>query len=159
MASSQVVLRREEARVRREYPPAPIVGVGAVIVRDARVLLVQRGNEPNRGCWSIPGGALELGETLAEAAVREVREECLVEIEAQGVLSTFDMIERDEQGRIRFHYVLIDVGARYVSGEAAAGTDALGVHWASAAELDRLNILPRLLPVLRRALHAAQAGQ
>lgn len=145
--------------MRREYPSAPIVGVGAVIVRNDRVLLIQRGNEPNRGCWSIPGGVLELGETLAEAAVREVREECQLEIELQGVLSTFDMIQRDELGRVRYHYVLIDVGARYVGGQAIAGSDALGVRWASATELDHLDIIPRLVPVLRQALHEAEAGQ
>jgi 8-oxo-dGTP diphosphatase len=145
--------------VRREYPAVPIVGVGAVMVRNAQVLLIQRGNEPNRGRWSIPGGVLELGETLAEAAAREVREECGLEIEPQGVLSTFDMIERDELGRVRYHYVLIDVAARYVGGEATAGTDALGVRWAGAAELDCLDIVPRLVPVLRKALHAAEAGQ
>jgi len=145
--------------VRREYPTAPIVGVGAVIVRNAQALLIQRGNEPNRGRWSIPGGVLELGETLAEAAVREVREECGLEIEPQGVLSTFDMIHRDELGRVRYHYVLIDMGARYLGGEATAGTDALGVRWAGAAELDSLDIVPRLVPVLRQVLHSSEAGQ
>ena len=145
--------------MRREYPTAPIVGVGAVIVRNAQALLIQRGNEPNRGRWSIPGGVLELGETLAEAAVREVREECGLEIEPQGVLSTFDMIHRDELGRVRYHYVLIDMGARYLGGEATAGTDALGVRWAGAAELDSLDIVPRLVPVLRQVLHSSEAGQ
>ena len=145
--------------MRREYPTAPIVGVGAVIVRNAQALLIQRGNEPNRGRWCIPGGVLELGVTLAEAAVREVREECGLEIEPQGVLSTFDMIHRDELGRVRYHYVLIDMGARYVGGEATAGTDALGVRWAGAAELDSLDIVPRLVPVLRQVLHSSEAGQ
>ena len=143
----------------REYPIAPIVGVGAVIVRDNHVLLVRRGNEPNRGLWSIPGGAVELGETLAQAATREVREECRLEIEAQGVLSTFELIERDEQDKVRYHYVLIDLATRYVGGQAAAGTDALDAHWVTEDELDTLDIVPRLVPLLRAALHEAQKSK
>ena len=138
--------------MRREYPDAPIVGVGAVIVNDDQVLLVRRANEPSRGRWSIPGGTVELGETLAEAATREVAEECQVEAEIGEVLSTFNMIQRDDSGRIRYHYVLIDLTARYMSGEAAAGTDALEVRWVREAEFNGLDIVPRLLPVLREAL-------
>jgi len=133
-----------------------MVGVGAVVVRDCAILLVRRGNEPNRGRWSIPGGAVELGETLAQAAAREVREECQIEVEANGVLSTFDLIQRDDKGRVRFHYVLIDLGARYVSGEAHAGTDALEVRWVNGEELEKLDIIARLLPVLHKALNRAQ---
>jgi ADP-ribose pyrophosphatase len=143
----------------REYPIAPIVGVGAVIVRDNRVLLVRRGNEPNRGLWSIPGGAVELGETLAQAATREVREECRLEIKAQGVLSTFELIQRDEQDKVRYHYVLIDLAARYVGGQTTAGTDALDAHWATEDELDTLDIVPRLLPLLHAALQEASRSQ
>ena len=142
--------------MRREYPVAPIVGVGAVVVEDDRVLLVQRAREPGLGLWSIPGGAVELGETIAQAAVREVREECHIEVEPGGVLSTHDLIERDESGSIRYHYVLIDLAASYVGGQLAPGTDAVQARWAFAAELSELNIQPRLLPVLRSALHRAQ---
>jgi len=143
----------------REYPIAPIVGVGAVIVRDNHVLLVRRGNEPNRGLWSIPGGAVELGETLAQAATREVREECRLEIEAQGVLSTFELIQRDEQDKVRYHYVLIDLATRYVGGQATAASDALDAHWATEDELDTLDIVPRLLPLLHAALQEASRSQ
>ncbi len=137
----------------REYPQAPIVAVGAVLVRDGQVLLVRRANDPNQGQWSIPGGALELGETLAQAASREVREECQVEIEVDDVLSTFDLIQRDDKGRVRYHYVLVDLAARYVSGQPVARTDALDVRWVREAEFDQLDIIVRLLPVLHRALH------
>ena len=137
----------------REYPEAPVVGVGAVVVRDGRVLLVRRANAPSRGRWSVPGGAVELGETLAEAAIREVREECQVEVEAGHILSTCDLIQHDENGRVRYHYVLIDLAARHVSGDPQAGTDALEVRWVGEADLTRLDIIDRLLPVLRRALH------
>jgi len=138
--------------MRREYPEAPIVGVGAVIVKADQVLLIQRGNEPNRGRWSIPGGTVELGETLAEAATREAREECQVEVEAGQLLSAADLILHDEGGRVRYHYVLIDLAARYVSGEPVAATDALNVRWVRETELADLDLVPRLLPVLRKAL-------
>jgi len=138
--------------MRREYPEAPIVGVGAVVVQDGQVLLIRRANEPSRGRWSIPGGTVELGETLAQAAIREVREECRVEVEIGGVLSTFDLIQREEKGQIRYHYVLIDLAARYVGGEPVASTDALEVRWVREAEFDELDIIPRLLPILRKAL-------
>jgi ADP-ribose pyrophosphatase len=142
--------------MRREYPEAPIVGVGAVIVRGDQVLLILRANEPSQGRWSIPGGTVELGETLAQAATREVGEECRLEVDIGDVLSVFDLIQRDDRGRIRYHYVLIDLAARYVSGEPVAGTDALDVRWAKEAEFDELDIVPRLLPVLREALHRTE---
>jgi len=138
--------------MRREYPKTPIVGVGAVIVKGDQVLLIRRANEPSRGRWSIPGGTVELGETLAQAATREVSEECQLKVEIGDVLATFDLIQRDEQGRIRYHYVLLDLAARYVSGEPVAGTDALDVRWVKEAEFNELDIVPRLLPVLREAL-------
>lgn len=136
------------------YPEAPIVGVGAVIVKDDRVLLIRRANEPSRGRWSIPGGTVELGETLAQAAAREVLEECQVEVDVGQVLSTFDLVQRDPQGGIRYHYVLLDLAARHVRGEPVAGTDALEVRWVAEDELASLDVVPRLLPVLRKALHA-----
>jgi 8-oxo-dGTP diphosphatase len=138
--------------VQREYPQAPIVGVGAVVIRDGQVLLVRRAHEPNRGQWSIPGGTVELGETMAQAAAREVWEECQVRVQAGEVVATFDLIKRDAQGRIQYHYVLMDLAARYISGEPVAATDALEVRWVTAAELDRLDVIPRLVPVLRLAL-------
>ena len=140
--------------VRREYPEAPIVGVGAVVIRDQQVLLVCRANEPNRGQWSIPGGTVELGETLAQAVAREVWEECGVRVEAGQVLATFDLIRRDAQGLVLYHYVLLDLAARYLSGDPVAATDALAARWVTAAELDQLDIIPRLVPVLRQALRA-----
>jgi 8-oxo-dGTP diphosphatase len=136
----------------REYPQAPIVGVGAIVIKDQKVLLVCRAHDPNRGQWSIPGGTVELGETLAQAAAREVWEECQVKIEAGEVLATFDLIRRDAQGRIRYHFVLLDLAARYISGEPVAATDALEVRWVSLSELDQLDVIQRLVPVLRQAL-------
>jgi ADP-ribose pyrophosphatase len=143
----------EEVRMPREYPEAPVVGVGAVIVKDGQVLLVRRAHPPSQGQWSIPGGVVELGETLTQAAAREAHEECQVEVEIGSVLSTVDVIERDATGRICYHYVLIDLAARYVGGEPRPGSDALEVRWAKRTELDSLDIIARLLPVLQKALH------
>ena len=138
--------------MRREYPEAPIVGVGAVVVKNGQVLLVRRAHPPNAGQWSIPGGSVELGETLAQAAAREVREECGIEVQAGPVLATCDLILRDEQDRIRYHYVLLDIAAHYLSGSPVAATDALATRWASEEDLEHLDIIPRLLPVLHNAL-------
>ena len=105
----------------REYPSHPRVGVAAVVLRDNQVLLVQRGREPGKGSWGLPGGMLELGETLAEGACREVMEECGVEIEVGPLVAVFEPMQRDEDGRLRFHYVVVDYLARYVSGEPRPG--------------------------------------
>src|SRR5277367_7191930 len=94
------------ASVRREYPEAPIVGVGAVVIDGTKVLLVRRGQEPLKGEWSLPGGALELGETLQQGVVREVLEETGLIVVPGGIIEIFDRIVRDESGAVRFHYVL-----------------------------------------------------
>ncbi len=139
----------------REYPSAPTVGVGAVVIRDNRILLIRRGTEPNRGLWSIPGGVVELGESLALAAEREVREECQVQIRAASILSTGELIDRDEQGRVRYHYILIDMLAHWISGNAVASSDAMDVLWANAVDLESIPIVPRVLIIARSALWAA----
>jgi ADP-ribose pyrophosphatase YjhB (NUDIX family) len=123
----------------REYPEHPIVGVAAVVLRDGHVLLVQRGREPAKGLWGLPGGMLELGETLAEGVRREVLEECGVEIEVGSLVGVFEPMQRDEAGRLRYHYVVLDYLARYVSGELRAADDAADARW---VELDKLDHLP-----------------
>ena len=119
----------------REYPERPIIGVGAIVLRDADVLLIRRAKPPREGQWSIPGGAVELGETLRDALVREVKEEAGIEIDIIGFVDTIDAITRDEDGRIRYHYTLIDMAARWRSGELAPGGDATAARW---VPLDRL---------------------
>lgn len=126
--------------MRREYPDAPIVTVGLIVRRDSRVLLVQRGNEPNKGRWSIPGGAVEPGETLRAAAERELREECCIEARAGAVAGVFEAIVPDAEGRTRFHYVIIDFVADYISGNLAASSDSVDARWVSLAELDVLDV-------------------
>ncbi len=125
----------------REYPDRPLVGVGAVIVQDSRVLLIRRGQTPLLGEWSLPGGVLECGETLREATIREAREETGLEIETGELLGVYERVIRSE-GRVRYHYVLIDFLCRAIAGKLKAGSDAADVRWFESAELDGLN-LPR----------------
>jgi len=137
--------------VRRKYPQAPVVAVGVVVFKGNKVLLGKRGHEPSKGKWSIPGGVVELGETLQEAAVREVREECGIEVQVGEVVSVLDNIVRDEEGRIRYHYVLVDLLAEHVAGEMAPASDLDDVRWVGEDELGNLDIPERTLKVLRKA--------
>jgi len=134
----------------REYPDRPRVGVGAIVIREGRVLLVQRGIEPSRGLWAIPGGSLELGETIQEGAEREILEETGIVIRAGEPVHTFDFFERDQTGRCRFHYVIVDVRAEYVSGDVHADDDAADARWLSPEDLDALPVARNTLRVLRK---------
>ena len=130
----------------RLYPDRPVVGVGAVVLGDGKVLLVRRANPPRRGEWSLPGGAQETGETVFEAARREVREETGLTIEILGLVDVVDSIHRDEDGRVRYHYTLVDVFARAAGGGPAAAGDAAEAAW---FDLDRL---PPLWPETERVI-------
>ena len=134
----------------REYPDHPRVGVGAVVLRDGRVLLVRRGVAPARGLWAIPGGGLRLGETLQEGAEREILEETGIVIRAGAPVFTCDSFERDDDGRFRFHYVIVDMTADYVSGEVKAADDALEARWISPAEIRNLPATKTTLKLLRQ---------
>lgn len=120
----------------REYPERPWVGVGALIFREGRVLLVRRGHAPSLGEWSIPGGALEVGETLADGVKREVREETGLAVEPLAVVEVVDRIARDEAGRVQFHYVLVDYLCRVTGGSEAWADDAVGLRWTAMDELE-----------------------
>jgi ADP-ribose pyrophosphatase len=135
--------------VTREYPDRPQVAVGAIVLRDDKVLLVKRGQPPGEGLWAIPGGRVKLGETLQEAAEREVREEAGVIIRAKHPVYTFDVVHRDDQGRIRFHYVIVDLLADYVSGIPHPGSDARGARWITSQELEELSVSTATREVLR----------
>jgi len=130
------------------YPDHPRLAVGAVVFKEGRVLLVRRGHPPAAGQWAIPGGNVKLGETLQQAAEREIREETGIVIAAGEPLYTFEIIDRDEKGGVRFHYVIVDLNADYVSGRPRAGDDALAVRWVAAQELPRLKVNPRTLDLL-----------
>ena len=140
----------------RRYPPRPIVGVGAVIVTaPGEVVLVRRAAEPLAGAWSLPGGAVETGETLAAALRREVREETGLEVEVGPLVEVLDRIFRDDSGRVRHHYVLIDYLCRVRGGTLQAGSDAAAVAAIAAADLDTCDLAPETRAVIDRALAMA----
>jgi 8-oxo-dGTP diphosphatase len=142
----------ERRALMREYPTGPVLGVGVVVLDGPRVLLIQRANDPGRGQWSVPGGVVELGETMHEAGQREVGEECGVEVEVGSLVETYDLIQRDEVGEIRFHYVLMHFAARYLGGSPAASSDALDVGWYTKTDLAKLDMPDRLREVIVRAM-------
>lgn len=127
----------------REYPEQPIVGVGAIIFHQDRVLLIQRGHAPLQGEWSLPGGALELGETLEQGIRREVQEETGLLVEPISIVEVFDRIARDEQGRVQYHYVLVDYLCRITGGSAACASDAIDLRWVALDDLDAINPFTR----------------
>lgn len=135
-------------------PAYPVVGVGAVVVHDGRALLVRRGKEPLRGRWVIPGGAVELGETLEEAVVREVREETGVTVRPERVMLVFDRIQREAAG-IAFHYVIVDYLCAFVAGEPRAGSDAEDVALVGEADLPSYDVPDDVLELLREAFDGA----
>lgn len=122
-----------EGKIQREYPLAPLVGVGAVVVHIDRVLLVRRGSEPLKGHWTLPGGMLEIGETLIEGVTREVREETGLDVEPIELVEVLDRIHR-EAGRVRYHYVIADYLCRVTGGELRAASDADAVRWVERPE-------------------------
>ena len=138
--------------MKREYPDSPLVGLGAVIIEDGRVLLVKRGHPPLAGEWSIPGGVLELGETLREAAVREAREETSLIVESADLLGVYDRVLRDDAGRTLYHFVLIDFLCRPVEGKAKAADDADEVRWFTREEAGKLGLPEDTAEVIRLGL-------
>ena len=139
--------------LQREFPVAPLLGVGAVIVDQSRVLVVRRGTEPMRGRWTIPGGLIEIGETLTEAVVRETREETGLEVEPVQLVELLDRIHR-EDGRVRYHYVIADYLCRVVGGRLAAASDADAVQWVERSQWNSHSALA-FDPVTVRVLEAA----
>lgn len=135
----------------RHYPSRPVVGVGAVVWREGRVLLVKRGKPPRLGQWSLPGGGQQLGETLLEAVAREVREETGLDLVGAELLTTVDLIERDEAGAVRFHYTLVDFTADAAEGEPQAGDDAADARWFERAELEALGLWSETLRIIELA--------
>jgi len=136
----------------RRYPAAPMVGVAAAVFNDAgEVLLVKRGRPPRQGQWGLPGGLLDLGERLVDGARREVREECGVEVEIRDLITAFEPIQRDENGRVEYHYVVIDFWAVHVSGVASAHDDADDVAWVAESDWKAYNLAEETLAVVQSA--------
>jgi ADP-ribose pyrophosphatase YjhB (NUDIX family) len=142
----------------REYPSAPLVGVGALVIDADRVLLVQRDRPPGLGKWSIPGGLVHVGESIEAAVRREVAEECGLDVAVHGLVGVIDRIVRDGEGRVQYHYVLLDYLATPAGGTPRAGSDARALRWATPADLPSLDVTEGLEPMMRRAL-AMAAGR
>jgi ADP-ribose pyrophosphatase YjhB (NUDIX family) len=147
----------------REYPDAPRVGVGAVVLDGDRVLLVQRGRAPSQGKWSVPGGLLDLGERLEDAVVREVEEECGLRVQVLGLCGVLDRIvhgdepDADGRGLVRYHWVIIDYVAAVVGGTLQAGSDAAQARWVPLADLDRYDTTAGLASMIQRAVSLRDA--
>lgn len=134
--------------MQRLYPGQPVVGVGALIVRNDELLLVRRGKEPACGLWSIPGGAVELGETLHAALKREIREECGLSIRVGPPVAILDSLTADRSGKLAYHYVLVDFWAEVVDGELHPASDASEARWVSRREIRQLKLTTGLLRLL-----------
>lgn len=145
--------------MRREYPERPIVGVGGVLISDGRALLIKRGHPPLQGEWSIPGGTIELGETLIEGVERELLEETAIQVRVVDLIEVFERVFRDDNGRTQYHFVILDYLCEPVSGEARAGSDVTDVAWVQEADLDRYSVTPTATRVIRRAFEMAAARQ
>lgn len=133
-----------------DTPGHPALAVGAVVFKDRHILLVKRKNAPAKGMWTIPGGRVELGETLKQAAAREILEETGIRIKAGKPVYSFEVIERDKTGTIRFHYYIVDLACEYESGRIKPGDDAVDAQWISEKELNRLQINPEARKLLRQ---------
>jgi 8-oxo-dGTP diphosphatase len=142
-------------RQSREYPPRPIVGIGVAVLRPDAVLLVRRGRPPSLGAWSLPGGAQRLGETAEQAARRELAEETGLEVGQLVLVANVDSIHRDPEGRIRFHYTILDFAARWAGGEPVAGSDVTETAWATSDRFDVYDLWSearRVVALARRRL-------
>ncbi|WP_374630597.1 NUDIX hydrolase [Ferrovibrio sp.] len=135
----------------REYPAAPIVGLGAVVWRQGKVLMVQRGRPPRAGIWSLPGGAQLLGETVEEGIRREIREETGIEIELLGLLEVINSVQRDPEGRVLYHYTIIDYAARWIGGEVQAGDDAADAAWFAPDALHGMELWAETIRVIEES--------
>ena len=148
----------EARRAARRYPDRPIIAVLAVVLRGEKALIVQRAQQPNAGRWGFPGGVLELGETVAEGAMRELFEETGIAAKPAGILDVHDAITRDAEGRVQFHYLLIAVRGLWQSGEGEPADDAAACAWVTRDDIvaGKYPTFPTLLPLLDRALKPEQ---
>jgi 8-oxo-dGTP diphosphatase len=143
---------------RREYPERPIIGVGGVVISDGRVLLVRRGSPPLQGQWSIPGGSLEVGETLLEGVRRELAEETGIDVRVQNLVEVFERIDRDPSGKTRYHFVVLDYLCEVVQGAARAGSDVTEIAWAAPSELEKYSLTQIATRVILKAFELAGEG-
>lgn len=145
--------------MKREYPEAPIPSVGVIIRRAGQVLLIQRNKEPFRGYWTFPGGAVELGERVEDAARREALEETGLEVELESVAAVVDNVVRDEEGRVAYHYVIVDYYAKAVGGTLQPDSDVRDARWVTLSELERLDVTSKAKEMLRELLAPSPSGR
>ncbi|MEA2089173.1 MAG: NUDIX hydrolase [Thermoproteota archaeon] len=126
--------------MKRKYPAHPVVGVGAVLVRNGEILLAKRGAEPGRGKWSIPGGLVELGEEVRDAVVREVIEECNLKVEVDQLIDVVDNIVKDEKGQLKYHFVVLDFFVQLKGGTLKAADDVLKLEWAPLEKVEEYDL-------------------
>lgn len=143
----------------REYPAAPVAGVGGVVIRGDEVLLVRRAFPPRQGEWSLPGGRLELGESLEDAVRREVREETGIEVAVGPLVEVFDRVHRDDAGRVRYHFVIVDYLCRPIGGTLCAGDDAADARWVGRGAVAALGVNPHALAVIEKGFAAHRTGE
>ncbi len=143
----------ELVKARRTYPSYPRIGVGALVRHNDKILLVKRGQEPAKNQWSVPGGLVELGETLTVALEREVFEECSIHIDVLEQLDTFEFIEKDDEQNVKYHYVVLDFLATYKSGTVTAATDVLDARWFSFDEIHELNCTKAIKSLVAKSLN------
>lgn len=149
-----MLARSSQLSMKREFPELPLVGIGAIIIEEDRVVLVKRAHPPIQGHWSIPGGVLEVGEMVREAAIREAREETGLIVEPGELLGVYDRILRDPERRVQYHYVLIDFLCRKAGGELLAASDAADVRWFTREELPALDLAEDTLDVIQKGFKA-----
>ncbi len=143
----------------REYPDQPVAGVGGIVLRGRDVLLVKRAFPPRAGEWSLPGGRLELGESLVDGVRREVREETGIEVEVGPLVEVFDRVHRDADGRVRYHFVIADYLCHPIGGALAAGDDAADARWVPREAVVDLGVNAHAVAVIEKAFGAQDAGE
>lgn len=126
--------------MKRLYPDQPIVGIGVVIVSEGKIVLLKRGNEPSKGKWTIPGGLVELGESIEEAVIREAKEETCLDVADPQLIDVVGNVDFDEQGKVKYHYVIIDYLVRVKGGTLEAASDAAELRWVSFDEVENFNL-------------------
>ncbi len=156
MHMSSNAVSRSDATESREYPERPIVAVGGVVIHDSQVLLIRRGQPPLEGRWSIPGGILEVGETIAEGIERELKEETGIAIRVLELIEIYEKVLRDEENQPQYHFVILDYLCEFVEGTARPGGDVIEVVWAGEQQLDSLAVTGAAKRVIRKALSAVR---
>lgn len=141
----------------REYPDRPLAGVGGVVIAEGRALLIRRGSPPLEGQWSIPGGMLELGETLVEGVQRELAEETGIDVRVLDLIEVFERIDLDSRGKPQYHFVILDYLCEKVGGALRAGSDVTDAAWAAPSQLAQYSLAPAATRVIRKAFEMARA--